>query len=61
MCTMYVHQIVAYYIFIFFFFLSDHLKTQSDYVREKALLEQLVLTVMDRNKIVESIEEDRLR
>jgi len=40
---------------------SDHLKTAEDKSRETALLQQLVDTVSQRNEIVDSMEEDRIR
>lgn len=40
---------------------SERLKTSSEKVREASLLQELLDTVSQRNLIVDSIEEDRIR
>ena len=39
----------------------DHQKTSSEKIRESSLLQELLDTVSQRNLIVDSIEEDRIR
>ena len=46
-----------HYIYIF----VDHEKTSSEKVREASLLQELLDTVSQRNLIVDSMEEDRIR
>ena len=40
---------------------SDALKTDVDRAREEELLHQLIMVVEQRNKVVDNIDEDRIR
>ena len=45
----------------YLFQISDYQKTSSEKVREASLLQELLDTVSQRNLIVDSMEEDRIR